>query len=213
MSAMTRPPVFPLPARRVKLEDVAPSDAELVARLARGDEGALGDLYDRHAGAVYGLALRLLAEPGAAQEVVQDTFLALWERPGRFDPARADLRAFLLVMARSRALDRLRREKPALRLYDDAGEEFPLEDETTNVAGRAEAAERAERVRAALGGLSAAHRETVERAFLRDETREEIALAMNVPVGTVKSRLKYALDKLRAALGRSLQDTLGGGDA
>lgn len=173
------------------------SDADLVARLGRHEEVALSELYDRHAPTAYGLALRVLGEEHAAQEVVQDVFLALWERPGRYDPARAEVRAFVLVMVRSRALDRLRREKPTLALYDEEGQEYPLEDERENVPARAEQAALAAHVSAALAGLSAAHRETVERAFFRDESREEIALAMHVPVGTVKSRLKYALDKLR----------------
>lgn len=176
------------------------SDPELVARLARHDEHALGELYDRHAAAAYGLALRVVHDETTAQEVVQDVFLALWERPERYDPARAGVRAFVLVMVRSRALDRLRREKPTLALYDEEGQDYPLEDERENVPARAEQVALAAHVRAALGDLSAAHRETVERAFFRDESREEIALAMHVPVGTVKSRLKYALDRLRGVL-------------
>lgn len=180
------------------------SDADLIARLARREEAALGELYDRHAPAAYGLALRVVSDEHAAQEVVQDVFVALWERPGRYDPARAEVRTFVLVMVRSRALDRLRREKPTLALYDEEGQEYPLEDERENVPARAEQAALAAHVRAALADLSAAHRETVERAFFRDESREEIAVAMHVPVGTVKSRLKYALDRLRGVLsGRS----------
>ncbi len=211
---MTASPLSPPPTgpsrRRATLDDVTVSDEDLVARLARHDEAALGALYDRHASAVYGLSLRTLQDADLAQELVQDVFVALWDHPGRFDPARAGLRAYLLVVTRSRAIDRLRREKPTLRLYDDDGEEFPIEDPAPSVLDHAEGAQRAERIHTAMRALSAAHRETVDRAFLREESREEIARAMRVPVGTVKSRLKYALDKLREALSRSLQDAVGG---
>ena len=177
-----------------------PSDPELTARLARRDEAALGVLYDRHQGAVYALLLRLLDE-GGAQEVLQDVFLRLWERPGHYDPARGELRAFLLVMARSRALDRLRRNRGEWRLYDEAGEDFPLPDPGQNPFAQAAEAERREAVGQAMNTLSAAHRETVRRAFLLGESREETAQAMGVPVGTVKSRLNAALAQLRRTLG------------
>lgn len=183
----------PLPA------DLA--DAELVARLLAGDQAALEALYDRHAAALYGLALRVVTDAGTAQEVVQEVFSTLWTRPERFDPARGELRAFLLTMTRSRGIDRLRRERATLPLQDEAGEVFPLPDPGPGPQARAEQAAGRDRLRAALTRLSAAHRETVERAYYRDESREQIAEAMQVPVGTVKSRLKYALDKLRASLG------------
>ncbi len=181
-------------------EMVSPPDAELVARLLRRDESALGALYDRHSGAMYGLALKLLSDADAAQEVVQDAFLNLWERPGRFDAGRAELRAYFLVVVRSRSLDRLRREKGHLPLFSEEGDEFPMPDERVDLQGAAEQVALSGQVRAALVGLSAAHRETVERAYFGDQSREEIAEVMGVPVGTVKSRLKYALDKLRGVL-------------
>ena len=175
-------------------------DAALAARLRRRDEGALAEVYDAHAGAVYGVLTRLLDGAGA-QEVTQDVFLTLWNRPEAYDPARAGLRAYLLVLARSRGLDRLRAQKATLPLHDEVGAELPLPDERQDPAARAEGQHRRERVREALAGLSAAHRETVTRAFLQGQTREEIAADMGVPVGTVKSRVKYALDHLRRILG------------
>ena len=196
---------LPMPKRNAfsfRVNEVLPSpDVELVARLLGRDEAALGELYDRHAAAMYGLALKMLGDGDAAQEIVQDAFLNLWERPGRFDAGRAELRAYFLVVVRSRSLDRLRREKGHLPLLNDEGDAFPLPDERMNLQGGAEQAALSERVRAALFGLSAAHRETVERAYFGDQSREEIAQDMGVPVGTVKSRLKYALDKLKGVLG------------
>lgn len=187
-------------APRVPLTRVAsPEDAALVARLRRRDEEALAEVYSAHAAAVYGVLVRLLDE-ASAQEVTQDVFLTLWQRPEAYDSRRAGLRAYLLVLARSRGLDRLRARRVTLPLHDEEGAELPLPDERQDPAAWAEGQGRRERLRSALTHLSDAHRETVTRAFLQGQTREEIAAGMGVPVGTVKSRLKYALDHLRRVL-------------
>lgn len=177
-------------------------DTALARRLQQRDEAALSEVYDQHAGAVLGVLTRLLGD-AAAQEVLQDVFLRLWQRPESYDPARAGLKTFLLVMARSRALDRLRATRATLPLFTDEGAELPLPDTGQGPVGRSEDAQRREQIRAALSQLSPAHRETVERAFLAGESREEISGAMNVPVGTVKSRLSYALKHLRTVLDRA----------
>lgn len=184
-----------------------PDDVALAARLRQRDESALAEVYDAHAGVVYGVLMRLLDE-ASAQEVTQDVFLHLWEHPGAFDPARAGLRAYLLVKARSRGLDRLRATRPTTSLYADDGAELPLADARPGPAHGAEAAQRRDRIRAALGELSASHRESVERAFLHGQTREEIATQMDVPVGTVKSRLSYALKHLKRVLGEEVKGWL-----
>lgn len=175
------------------------ADAALALRLRQRDEAALSEVYDQHSGAVFGVLNRLLGD-AAAQEVLQDVFLRLWERPESYDPARAGLKTFLLVMARSRALDRLRATRATLPLFTEDGAELPLPDSGPGPVARSEDAQRREQIRAALSQLSAAHRETVERAYLAGESREEISGAMNVPVGTVKSRLNYALKHLRVVL-------------
>ncbi|WP_309570098.1 sigma-70 family RNA polymerase sigma factor [Deinococcus sp.] len=178
-------------------------DAAVVARLRQRDETALSEVYDAHAGAVYGVLTRML-DVSTAQEVTQDVFLRLWEKPGAFDPTRAGLRAFLLVMARSRGLDRLRATRATTSLYADDGAELPLPDARPGPVHGAESTQRRERIRTALHELSPAHRESVERAFLRGQTREEIAQDMDVPVGTVKSRLNYALKHLKRVLGEEV---------
>ncbi len=175
------------------------TDGRLALRLRQRDEAALSEVYDQHSGVVFGVLSRLLGD-AAAQEVLQDVFLRLWERPESYDPARAGLKTFLLVMARSRALDRLRATKASLPLFTEEGAELPLPDSGPGPVARSEDAQRREQIRAALSQLSAAHRETVERAYLAGESREEISGAMNVPVGTVKSRLNYALKHLRVVL-------------
>jgi len=176
-----------------------PSDAHLMQSLQVRDERALATLYDRHSPGVYALLLRLL-DPPSAQEVLQDVFLRLWEAPERFDAGRAELRAYLLVMARSRALDRLRQRRGEWRLYDDEGQDFPLPDERQDPFARAADQQQADEVRQAMARLSDVQRETVRRAFLLGESREETARHMGVPVGTVKSRLNTALGALKRRL-------------
>lgn len=169
-------------------------------RLLARDEGALAELYDAHSGVVYGV-LRQLLDDSTAQEVLQDVFLRLWDNPNAFDAGRGSLRVFLLVMARSRALDRLRAQRVTLPLQDEEGAELPLPDDRVNIVQSSEQAAQREALRQALGSLSVSHQETVNRAFLHGESREEIAQAMSVPVGTVKSRLSYALKHLKTVLG------------
>jgi RNA polymerase sigma-70 factor (ECF subfamily) len=203
------PQTFSQDAQAAAGEDAAQApDAQLVSCLGGRDavaEAALGVLYDRHSGPVYALLLRMVGH-SSAQEVVQDVFLRLWQAPEKYDPGRADLRAYLLVMARSRALDRLRRERGEWRLYDDQGQDFPLPDERQDLFVQAAGAEQQAHVAQAMARLSEAQRETVRRAFLLGESREEIARAMDVPVGTVKSRLNTALGHLKRVLAGKQDD-------
>jgi RNA polymerase sigma-70 factor, ECF subfamily len=182
-------------------------DVQLRRRLVARDESALADVYDLYSGPVYGLLLRLLGQ-ASAQEVLQDVFLRLWQAPERYDPARAGLPSFLLVMARSRALDRLRQERGEWRLYDEEGQDFPLPDEGQDPFAQAVSAQRRELLGQAMTQLSEAQRETVRRAFLLGESREETAQQMGVPVGTVKSRLNSALAQLKRLLGTQLAASL-----
>ena len=177
------------------------ADSELVARLAHGDEAALAELYDRYSSVAYGLALRVTSSPEQAEEIVQDAFMKLWRNPHGFDPSRAALSTFLLTLIRNASIDALRRNRPTTTLEDEEGDPLPIASGETGPLERAELAQLAERVRAAMTDLSEAHRRTVELAYFKGASREEIALEMNVPVGTVKSRLKYALDRLRGVLG------------
>ncbi len=169
-------------------------------RLLARDEEALAEVYDAYSGLVYGV-LRQLLDEATAQEVLQDVFLRLWDNPGAFDAQRGSLKVFLLVMARSRALDRLRVHRITLPLQDEDGVERPLRDDRAGAVQHTEQAAQREQLRQALGELSDSHQETVQRAFLQGQSREEIAQAMSVPVGTVKSRLSYALKYLKGVLG------------
>lgn len=154
--------------------------------------------YDEHSDSVYAVALRVLGNEAAAQDVVQDVFLRLWRRPEAYDPARGGLGTYLRLMARSRAIDVVREGQATGRMVDRLKVVEALAPE--GVDRPAEALERDERraaVRAALRQLPAAQREALVHAYWRGRTAEEIARAAGLPLGTVKSRMRLGLGRLR----------------
>jgi RNA polymerase sigma-70 factor (ECF subfamily) len=173
------------------------TDEDLIRRILSGDELALGLLYDRYGGRVYSVANYILQDAGAAEEVLQDIFYQLWRSAANFDSARGSLAGWLLVMARNRSIDRLRRRSPAA-VEEAAASLHPsaLDVESFTVKN-----EMAERVRAALQALPEAQREAMELAYFQGLTQSEIAKRTGDPLGTVKTRLRTALALLRAELG------------
>jgi RNA polymerase sigma-70 factor (ECF subfamily) len=164
-------------------------------------------VYDEHGPAVYGAALRVLANPVTAQDVAQDVFLRLWRRPGAFDARRGDLGAYLRLMARSRALDLWRSAQAGGRATDRlkiaSGRDEPrAEEQEEQPAVRFERSEDERTVRAALGALPEPQREAVVLAYWGGLTADEIAARSGVPLGTAKSRVRLGLQRMRAELER-----------
>lgn len=188
------------PAVMSEAADVTPlADEALAVRLVDGDVRALEQLYERHARAVFSLALKLLADREAAEEVVQETFLKLWQRPEAYTPERGRLIAWLLGVAHHRAVDRLRRRRLEQRYgaAQAAAEPMlshrdPVDDVFQSLRGEA--------VARALQTLPTAQRIAVELAYLRGMTQVEIADALGEPLGTIKTRLRLAMQKLRGSL-------------
>ena len=171
-----------------------PSDAALVAGVRSGDPAAMAQLYDRYSSLVYAVALRVLADTVAAEDVLQDVFMQLWRNPGLFDASRGSLGAWLAVISRHRAIDQLRKRRPQTDL-----EEVVISVE----AGLDDAVERAgflQRVRGVLAGLPAEQRSALEMAFFEGLTHSEIARQTGLPLGTIKTRIRSALAALRQAL-------------
>jgi RNA polymerase sigma-70 factor (ECF subfamily) len=174
------------------------SDATLVVFIARYEQSALAEAYRRHAGAVFALAKRFLMSGAMAEEVVQEVFLRLWNSPGRYDPGRGSLRSFLLAQTHGRAVDILRsdtarraREDRDARQTAQAG--YDLEHEVFDMAT-------AERVRDAMAKLPDGEREAIELAYFGGRTYREVAVALGQPEGTVKSRIRSGLRRLRGEL-------------
>ena len=172
--------------------------AELVGRVARGDEGAFGQLYDAYAGLAFGLIRRILREKEAAEEVLQEVFWQVWREAGTFDPARGSAEAWLLMRAKTRAIDKLRsmrrREQTFVASVDEATARpaEPRRDEDPALA-----AEDRTLVGGVLDRLPAAQRRVIEMAFYEGLTQAEIATRLGEPLGTVKTRARLGLERLR----------------
>jgi len=184
------------------------SDAQLVVSVGRFRQDALAEAYRRHAGASFGLALRILGSRPLAEDVVQEVFLRLWNDPEKFDPARGSLRAFLLAQTHGRSVDlvraesarRAREERDARRTAESG---YDLEREVEDLA-------LAEHVRDALDQLGESERAAIELAYFGGHSYREVANLLGEPEGTVKSRIRVGLRRLRDSLVASGATEIGG---
>ncbi len=180
----------PIKQRAVAHAEVA-EDMKLVARIRAGDQTAMSELYDRYAKVVYAVALRVLQETSAAEDVLQDVFLQLWRNPDAFDASRGSLAAWLAVISRHRAIDRLRKRRPEVDIEDCVITGGPdLRDETErNLV--------VEKVRSVLAEMSPDQRRALELAYFQGLTHTEIAEKTGEPLGTIKTRIRTGLQQLR----------------
>jgi len=185
-----------------------PDDPEIIRRMRLGDESALEALYARYAGLVYTLALRIVGDPELAREVLQDTFLRSWDGREAYDAARGRVPWWLMGIARNRAIDLLRSRSHQARLR----EQKPLSRKAQEVAGpdTEEVVLVRRAVAEALAALSTVQREAIELAYYAGLTQAEIARKLGEPLGTVKSRTREAMDRLRRALAPWIDPTEGG---
>jgi RNA polymerase sigma-70 factor, ECF subfamily len=174
------------------------SDAQLVVAIGRYRHDALAEVYRRHAPASFGLARRIVSDRTLAEEVVQEVFLRLWNEPDRFDAARGSLRTYLLTQTHGRSVDVIRaetsrraREERDARLSTERG--YDLEREVWDLT-------QAEHVRDALSLLTEDERRAIELAYFGGHTYREVAVLLGEPEGTVKSRIRSGLSRLRGAL-------------
>lgn len=169
--------------------------ASLVRGTAAGDADALARLYDSTSAAIYGLALRTLTDPADAEEVTLDVFRHVWQKPDSWDAARGSVLAWLLMLARSRCLDRIR-NRDARRRAEEPARQRPVSGEMDPVQW-----ERAQRVRTALAQLPREQRELIEMAWFEGVSQSELAGRTGVPLGTVKTRIRLGMARLRNLLG------------
>lgn len=166
----------------------------LLQRVSANDQGAMAEFFDRYGGLVYSVALRVLKDPGQAEDLMQEIFFQVWKKPEAFVQGRGSLGAWLAVVTRNRAVDVLRRRKP-----DDNVDDFVLASKT-NLASEVEQNRMMEKVRQVLNGLPAEQQKSVEMAFFEGLTHAEIAAQTGDPLGTVKTRIRTALMSVRKAV-------------
>jgi RNA polymerase sigma-70 factor (ECF subfamily) len=195
---LTHPDPAPLRTTGVRDDFSSSSDASLVVAIGRYKQAALAEAYRRHAGAVFGLAKRLLLDHAQAEEIVQEVFLRLWNEPDRFDPDRGSLRSFLLAHTHGRSVDSLRsntsrrrREDRDAHLTADAG--YDVDREVWDIT-------LASQVREALAELHEGERAAIEMAYFGGLTYREVAERLGEAEGTVKSRIRVGLKRLRTNL-------------
>jgi RNA polymerase sigma-70 factor, ECF subfamily len=180
----------------VKYDDVVEVDKAAVARVADGDADALRELYERYGRIVYGMTYRLTKDSQLAEEATQDTFVTLWRRAGSYDPERAKLTTWLFVIARNRAIELIRARTRA----PEPQEGLEPAGESPDPAGLAALAAEAERVARAMAELPESQLEVIQLAYFDGLSHGEIAEQLGQPLGTVKSRIRLALNRLRSEL-------------
>jgi len=189
-----------VPGGERDIEAVDRSDESLLARVARGDDDALGDLYDRFGDVAYGLAVRILRDERLAEDAVQDAFLAVWRQAPSFRPERANARTWVLTFVHRRAVDLVRREERR-RTEPLAPETEPTARSTAEVA---DLRRRREAVQRALAQLPEEQRRPIELAYYGGFSQSELAERLGEPLGTIKSRMFTGLKRLRELLGTEL---------
>ena len=169
------------------------ADAAVLSAIRSGDENGMAALYDRYSAVVYSVALRVLGDTGAAEDVLQDVFMQLWRNPGRFDSSRGRLGPWLAVIARHRAIDGLRKRRPETDIADVVVSVEP------DLTGNAERARAMEKVRGTLGSMPSAQRQALEMAYFEGLSHSEISAKTGEPLGTIKTRIRSGLLALRKA--------------
>lgn len=182
-------------------------DRDLIDRVSGGDHAAFSELYRRYSPSAFGLANRILGDQTMAEEVLQEVFLSVWRRAGAFDPARGSVRSWLFAQIHHRSVDVVRREEAERRRSRATVEPEATEEDLEDVIEESWLSARREHVKTALTSLPAEQRRVIELAYYNGLTQTQVADAMGVPLGTVKSRTLAAMRRLRSALaGNAVED-------
>lgn len=195
--------IAPVDRRREPGTPADVPDNELVRRVGLGDTAALETLYSRYARVVYSFAARIVGDGLTAEDILQEAFVRAWSQAGTFRTVRGNFASWLLSITHNLAIDELRRRQRRPQRVDaiDGGDVlYGLLDEATNVEEAAEASLLRDRVQAAMSGLPEAQRIAVELAFYRGLSQREIAAHLDEPLGTIKTRLRLGMQKLKGAL-------------
>jgi RNA polymerase sigma factor (sigma-70 family) len=173
-------------------------DHAIMTRISAGDQAAMGDLYDRYGRQVYSLAIRMLQDAATAEDITQEVFVKVWRNAARFDPERGRLGTWVLHIAYTTTVDLVRvRQRAAPSSYEESADEA---DPLADPAGDAERTLMGMQVRGALMRLPPEQRQSLELAYFGALTQQEIATQLQIPLGTVKSRIRLGIEALRSLL-------------
>lgn len=186
--------------RPTKVEE--PDESDLLGGLSAGDQQALAALYDRYGNAALGLAFKVCGNRAIAEDIVQEAFLALWQKPDSFDATRGSAGSFLMGIVHHKAVDAVRREASVHRREENFAAE-PQGSSEDEVVEAAWIAMRKKKVLAALRQLSPVQREALELAYLQGLTYSDVAARLNIPLGTAKTRMRDGMIRMRTLLGQS----------
>jgi len=193
---------------KARRAEITARDRGLLAAIVERRSEALSELYDHYSGMLMALANRVLNDLADSEEVLQEAFLQVWNQAERYDSKRSSVSTWLVLITRSRAIDRLRSRRVAERTVNAAEKENPQTHTSPEGLGHVFTQERRLRLRRELGNLPEAQRQVLEMAFYRGMTQSEISAETSIPLGTVKTRTLLAVKKLRRALEEELEELL-----
>jgi len=176
-------------------------DIELLRQIAAGNRAAFGEFYDRHATLMFSVASKILNDAGEAEDVLQEVFVQIWEKAGRFNPQLGKASSWVAILVRNRAIDRIRASQRRTRLAEEAGAEQAVAADIADTANETvHGHEKASLIQSAITGLPAEQRRAIELAYFSGLTQDEISKKLNEPLGTIKARIRRGLLKLRDQL-------------
>jgi RNA polymerase sigma-70 factor (ECF subfamily) len=176
-------------------------DVEMLRQIAVGDRAAFAEFYDRHSTLMFSVASKILNNADEAEDVLQETFLQIWEKARNFDPKLGNASSWTATLIRNKAIDRIRASQRRSRLAEEAGVEFAIASNVDDTANEAvHGREKAALIQSAIVGLPAEQRRAIELAFFSGLTQDEISKKLNEPLGTIKARIRRGLLKLRDQL-------------
>ena len=185
----------------VNEQEVQDQDVDLLRRIAGGDRSAFAEFYDRHSLLMFSVASKILNNSGEAEDVLQEVFVQIWEKAGRFDPNLGKASSWAATLVRNRAIDRIRASQRRTRLAEEAGAEQVIAAEVTDSANETiHGHEKATLIQSAIVELPAEQRRAIELAYFSGLTQDEISKKLNEPLGTIKARIRRGLLKLRNQL-------------
>jgi len=183
-------------------------DKELIAAIVDRKAVALAELYDRYSGMLHALSQRILGNSSDAEDVLQEAFLQVWNQAGRYDSERSSVSTWLVLITRSRSIDRLRSRQVQQRTVTAAKQENPTTHTSPKGVGNVLLQERRNRLQQEMKNLPDEQRQVLEMAFFKGMTQSEISNQTGIPLGTVKTRTLLAMKKLRKALSDEIQELL-----